>query len=424
MSFAVPPPVKEVAVRKRAALAAGVSVVSLLAASCMEPVHPLDRDGQVSLWSDVEGPLYAVRMEESGPVSARQRPFGKNFTIQLTENGKPGFGAYVDVRVDPPPALLLLPSDGSCEQQHGAFRCVGSKEGYASFRVETASDWSSVDPARIVVSWADNTHDSTQVRIKPPGLPLDSLSFELISSALPTADAKYYVPPSYNEVKCTVTTSPEPGIGPSWSATPRIVNMLVRATGPLGTPGVVENAPVHVTSSSIEGRLSFDKSCNEDSASALDFELDSNGEGPPFYLCVSNVGGDFVVAAASGELSGDDASASPRQREFRIAPEPQVIRVVPVQKSAVLGDPLDFEITAYGHDPSLPLDLKVDLESKNSLVMDLDARSAVLSEDPRTTTRVAATAVGIGDAVLLVRPSLHEDKTCESEPIPVGAGIP
>jgi len=391
----------------------------MVALSCVEPVHPLDRDGSVSIWADVEGPIYAVRMDENGPVEARQIPFGKDFTVFMSEDGQPAHGAYVDLRVQPSPALALLETDGSCVHTSGAFRCTASEKGYASFRVESVSDWSSEEPAKLLVSWADRSDDSTEVVVKPPGLPSNSVSFELIAFAAPSQGGGYRLPATYDQLECTLEPTTEPGLGTAWTNPPRLVQLLVRAQGPLDSPSVVENAPVRLMTNSLDARLALDEEhCSEMSPSSLDFVLDAAGEGPPVFLCFSNVGGEVTVIASSGELVGIDAGSAARVRTFTIDPEPMLVRIVvsPQSGEIAVGETVQFEVTAYGYDRA-PVSMNVDLTSSKPDILELFSRSAVLSADGRSVIQGRGKAVG--DAELEVRPELLAGPSCNSDPIRV-----
>ena len=86
----------------------------------MAPNHPLSSEASLKILSD-DVPLFAADVlgPDGKPVLPRQEPYEKLVQLYMTNGSEPDFGAYVDVQIDQPNALTLVPHGDTCEQLEG-----------------------------------------------------------------------------------------------------------------------------------------------------------------------------------------------------------------------------------------------------------------------------------------------------------------
>ena len=333
-----------------------------------------------------------------------------NVTLRLTRDGKPEHGAYLQVRIEPSPALTLHETDGTCTEHEGAFRCVGNGDGYAHFLVRSAGNWSG--NAKVVAFWASQTA-KLEVTIKPPGLPEGASNFELLAEGTDGTEAARIRPAYPFENLCSMA-SDEPERWPSGSKRPRSAKLRVRALAPPELPGALQNAPVVLSSSSAEGEFSTSEDCT-DRRSRLVVQLDAAGESDPAYVCFSNVGGEVHVSATSGEITSGPT------RIFLVDPEPRLLQISRLVQTTPLGVETDlWQVVAYGAAYLTPIAMAVDLDS-TGVPLAFRATSASLSTDLNAPTTVAVVPMEIGSARIRVAPQFRPDKGCDSPAVQVVA---
>lgn len=382
------------------------------AIGCDEGIHPLDADGTVEVFADVDGPLFARRSETY--LSERQKPYEMNVSLRLTRAGKPEHGAYLQVRIEPVPALTLHETDGTCTEHEGAFRCVGNGDGYAHFLVRSPGDWSGT--AAVVAFWASQTA-KLGVTIKPPGLPEGTSNFELLAEGTDGTEAARIRPAYPFDSLCTLATD-EPERWPTGSKHPRNAKLRVRALAPPELPGSLQNAPVVLSSSSAEGEFSTSEDCTTRS-SRLVVQLNAAGESDPAFVCFSNVGGEVKVSATSGEVTSGPT------RIFVVDPEPRLLQISRLVQSTPLGVEANlWQVVAYGAAYLTPIAMAVDLDS-TGVPLAFRATSASLSTDLNAPTTVAVVPSEAGSARIRVAPQFRPDKGCDSPAVQVvAAGVP
>jgi hypothetical protein len=381
------------------------AATAISATGCGGGTHPLDGDGTVEIFTDTTGPLFARRSEEY--LTGRQKPYEMNLTLYMSRNGKPEHGAYVDVRVNPGPALSLHETDGTCKPTDGAFRCTGNGEGYAHFLVRSDSDWAGT--ARVVVLWANNT-EPLDVRIKPAGLPEGSADFELLAEGTNGTEAAR-IRPSYPFADLCSLDNTEPQQWPGKDLPIRKAKLRVRALAPLELPGVLENAPVVLASDSTEAEFSTSEDCTN-RKTRLVVQLNATGESPPSWVCFSNVGGSIAVGARSGEVTSGPA------RAFIVDPEPRLIKIDPLVQSVPVGTETNlWQVLVYGAVSEEPIALAVSVKSIG-VSATLRQSSAMTSADRNAPTAVNLTVWQPGLARVRIAPEFRPDKGCDSDPIP------
>ncbi len=386
------------------ALLTGVLVA--WASGCNEGIHPLDGDGTVEVFGDVDGPLFARRTEAY--LTTRQEPYEMRVTLRMTRSGKPEHGAFVNVRVEPTPALSLLETDGTCSAHDGAFRCVGNGDGYAHFKVRSDAEWSG--GAEVVVFWASTTA-KLEVTIKPPGLPEGTSNFELIAEGTDGSEAARVRPAYPFDDLCSLAGN-EPERWPAEGKTHRSAKLRVRAVAPPELPGSLLNAPVVLSSNSAEGEFSGSADCTERGTRRV-VQLDAAGESEPAWICFSNVGGEVRVSAASGEVTSGPT------RSFVVDPEPRLIQISRLVQTTPLDTTADlWQVVAYGAAYLEPIGLDVDLDSIG-VPLAFRATSASLSTDLNAPTLVQVTPTELGSARIRVGPQFRPDKACDSPAVEV-----
>jgi hypothetical protein len=397
-------------------------IAALGAPACVADGHPLGSDGTVSIQVVVDGPLFATDSlgADGQPLGPRQVPYRTDVVLRMVEDTEVAHGGLVQVRVEPPEALVLGPAldttaDGAfdasgeeptCSLVDGAFQCRGNAEGAARFSVTSPADWAG--DAQVVISYANQT-PSVTIPIEPAGLPANATNFELIGLG-----DEEEVRPTFLALACTISALPA-DLGDKWpTGRTRSREVYVRGTPPALSPAVAEHAPVILESLSSEGALSLTEDCAE-RVTRLRVALDANGESPRFFACFSDVGGEVDFVATSGQKTLD--------RRVLVAPEPRLLRVR-VRDGAselTLGDPTTdvFEVSAF--DVRLTaVEMDVDLATTGGPgVLLLETNSATTAPQNAEPILIGATPSAEGIARLVVTPRLLAEPACESAPIDV-----
>ncbi len=376
---------------------------------CVTESHPLATDGGLDFLAD-DAPIFAADVLDptGAPVLPRQAPFEKRVQLYLTVGAAPDRGAFVDLNVDPPNALVLAPTeDATCEALAGAFRCTAGADGFASFVVQSDSDASGNAVVRVV-----GRNEEQPITIRPAGLPEGSSDFSLLVEGV----EGNRVPARYNRLECTLAPVPD-GTFDKWpEGVIRVREARVRATPPTVSPASLQHAPVVVESLHTEAFVSLDASCSGAHASRLRVQLDASGESPPFYFCFSDLGGSVPFAFASGDTKGDAVALSvdPEPRLLRVVTTDATIFVNPFQPAKVL------EVAAYDSDLN-QLALKVDVASSEPEILSVvDATVKLPGKDEGDLPlSVFVLAAAEGEATLSISPSLYSTPSCSSVPIVV-----
>jgi hypothetical protein len=400
----------------RAGVAAAVPIVTALITSgaCIKAGYPLAPTGHVEIRKDTAGPLFAADMIDGNgkAILPRQSPYQTGVTLFLTEASEPAFAAFVDIRIEPPEALSLHAAQNegttkpTCTDEEGTFRCTAGKDGYAKFFVSSDGDWSG--EATIVVSWAEQREERT-IEILPAGLPDEATNFTLVAGGL---DAASRVLPTFVPLQCTIGPVPD-DLGSKWrEGQIRFREAYVRATPPVGSPGVVEHAPVILESLHSEAALSLTQDCAS-RVTRIRVLLGATGESSPFYLCFSDIGGDVEFAVTSGQ------KAIEPNRQVLVDPEPRLLRVQTVQSVVHVGDTIGlFEVSAYNAERiriQMPVDLRVD----DDQVVTLETASTTLDDELSPATILNVVANAAGTVRLHVSPRLFATPDCVSEPVSI-----
>jgi len=386
--------------------------------------HPLGKDGDVGITISVAGDLFATDLldENGAPAGPRQTPFQSDVLLVIEEDSEVGHGAFVQVHIEPPEALALGPAldpagegafdeDGvlpTCDVVDGAYRCRGNAEGLARFSVTSLGDYSG--PAKIVVSWANETEEAL-MEISPAGLPIEATNFQLIGVS---DDDK--IPASFLRLQCTTDAVPD-DLGDKWPAGGiRNRKIYARATPPPGAPGVLHNAPVIVETLSTEAGLSLTEDCSVRS-SRLRLLLDTDGESPEIWVCFSDKGGPIGLALSSGAKPANAAIT------LNVIAEPRLLRVQVIDGQDLLEatqiNEEVFEVTAYDveFEPIPELDLDVSLEQETE-ILELTEASIELGDSPAV---VDAIPRAPGTSQLAVTPGLLSEPRCLSGVVTVVA---
>ncbi len=415
--------------RARATSLAAIAGPMLLASACVADGHPLGSNGSVEIVIMVDGPLYATDLldADGNPVGPRQTPYQTDILLKISEDDEVGHGAYVQVHIEPAEALSVstaldteaegaMHEDGSgptCALVDGAFRCRGNDEGYARFSVTSFGDWQG--EAKIFVDYAD-TSASAPIKINAAGLPTDATNLQMIGLGRGET-----IPPSYASVSCSIDEVPT-DLGSKWPAGGiRSREVFVRATPPLGSPGIIANAPVIVESLTADGALSLSEACGDaDRQTRIRLLLDEKGESSRFFTCFSDLGGEVAFGVTSGEKEID----SSLQPSATVSPEPRLIRIVVLSGQEELEQSSFpeqvFEVSAYDAAlKSIPMDVDLTVEGSISGVLTLTEAAVTLNGGGPTIVSVAPEEVGT--AKLVVRPQLLSNPKCESDTVTVFA---
>lgn len=387
-------------------------------ASCVASGHPLGTTGTVDVRVDLATPLFAAdQVDASGkPSGPRQTPHATGITLSMTEDGQPAWGAYVDVRVDPPQALALAsdPTEKtpSCTAANGSFRCTGTDHGFARLRVSSEGQWSG--PASLLVTWGGNMPKAQPITILPAGLPQDATGFALLVGGL---DQTKHVLATYEALACTMGPVPD-DLGSAWRPGKIRARQATVTSSPSPTePGALASAPVIVSALNAEGAVALQPDCS-DRKPRLRVLLGATGQSPPFYLCFSDNGGALSFAVTSGQKALDP------QPQMLVEPEPRLLRVRSLLTQVPVGlSPVElFEVSAYNAD-RVRIPLPVDLTMSDSSVLALDIGSTTLADASSPATVVHATPLSAGTAILHVSPLLFAMPDCVSPPVTVVPGM-
>ncbi len=398
-----------------------LAALALCAANgCVTNRHPLANDGVVQIVVP-GGPLFAADvLDDQGlPVMPRQLPFQKVVQLRMTQGNAPDRGAFVDLGINPPEALQLIPVDGdpSCEELAGAFRCTADKDGYANFIIRSMSTFSGEAAIEVV---GRQSADKT-LTISPAGLPPGSSNLQLIIEGV----AGSRLQATYAKLTCTTKTDQKYD---KWEKA-RVRHATVRAAPPPGDSSSIENAPVTVSSLTPEMFLTHNKGCakippSDDCCSgtrntSLRVRLNKVGDvvdADQFYLCFSDVGTPTAGLTAS---SGGQTT----QTQLQVDADPRLLRVHTVPSELTVNTGVQqkaLEVAAYDSDLNR-VGFDVEVTSSDKLVLALDKITVKLlgKDQGDADVDVFAVAVGPGDAFLTVRPALHDKPACDSETIAV-----
>lgn len=407
--------------RSRALAAVALAAVAAGGAACIKRGYPLGRSGNVEIRTDEAGALFATdTLDSKGlPSGPRQSPNATGVTLALTEGSQAAYGAFVEVRVEPPSALTLtgetdeVTSTGlpTCAFTDGAFRCMATEQGTARFVVASQSDWSG--DAKLIVSWADQSKEQ-EIHVNPAGLPTAATNFTMIVGGVDDVD---HVLATFLPLQCTIGPLPD-DLGSKWrKGQIRARQTYVRATPPSAAPSVVENAPVIIESLGSEAALSLAEDC-ETRETRLRVRLDATGQSSPFYLCFSDIGGTIPFSVTSGEKAVEP------NRQIVVDAEPRLLRVRALTSQIMVGFPVDlFEISAYNAN-RVRIAVPVDLHIGNDQVLSIDAASLTLAAEDNLATVIQAGALAPGVTELHVSPRLLATPDCVSPAVTVVAPLP
>ncbi len=384
-------------------LASGAALATFVAAGpgCLSTVHPLDQAGTVQIYSDVSGPLFAAT-----PGGSTRQRYSENVTLELTEDGQPAHNAFVDVKVSSA-ALTLHATDDTCKFDGGFFRCSADAQGFAYFRVEAASNWSTTDPAKVEATWSDRSA-TLNVTVFPPGLPSNVTAFSLSVGGLA---ADQHVPPTFAPFSCTY--KPADPQAP-WSAKPRSRQVVVHAVAAAGDPDVLTNAPVVLQSPSTDVQFSTAPDCTQRS-SQLTVLLDAAGSSSPAYACFSDLGGTVEIQAVSGEVA---ATASSKQQVI-VDAEPYFLGVTAINPVAHVDQSNNlFQIEARDA-LGQRLALSVGVSAAGTGSISLSQATYKLADESADPTVVTAIPKTTGAVHLHVAPSLAPSLGCDSPDIDI-----
>jgi hypothetical protein len=377
-----------------------------LTAGCVPDEHPLDQTGIAQFLFDKSVIFAADVIDESGaPVLPRQAPYEKVIKVTMSAAGAPDHGAFVDVQLDPPSVLQMIPTDGSCRQLSGTFRCTAQEDGFATFIIRSESDWSGI--AELSLVGRPETDDLT---VHPAGLPEEATNFSMIIEGVDSAK----VPARYNALKCTLVPEPDNTFDKWPKGATRVREAEVRATPPANAPTVIANAPVIVETLNAEVFVTLDPDCGEPRTSRLRVQLDELGRSPKFYFCFSDIGADnMLLAFSSGAKTGDP-------RSIDAEPEPRLLRIVNVTQNVAggLGPVEVVAVSAFDADLN-KVPLTVDITSTDNTVLALSSPTAVLPSEGEDAKVVFATPLADGTASIQISPELHAQPLCQSSPITV-----
>ena len=380
------------------------------ASACVPDNHPLGTLGAVAIIMDTTHIYAADVLDEDGKaVLPRQKPYQKRVQLYLSSGSAPDQGAYVDVQLDPPHALLLLPDDDSCEQLSGSFRCTGQDDGFASFWVRSESDFS----GKVVLKIAGRTNDNKDIQVDPAGIPTGTTNFTMLTEGI-TADT---VPARYNALKCTLEPVPDSGFDKWPVGATRVREAEVRASAPSTNPTVINHAPVIIETLHPEAFVTLDPTCPAPRDSRLRVQLDELGRSPKFYFCFSDIGGTLV------ELSYSSGSFSEKLR-LTVKPEPRLLRVVTeaTQLTTSSGEVSAVAVSAFDADLK-KVSFTVDVTSDNPLFLKPKEPTAVLPVHGEVAKLLTIVPLQAGQAHILVAPELHDAPVCKSELITVTEGL-
>ena len=390
-------------------LRASLLAAALLAAGCVADNHPLSPSGNVDFLFD-RNPIYAADvLDEHGvPVLPRQSPYEKVVQLYMTNAGAADQGAYVDVQLDPPGVLTLLPIDASCEQLPGTFRCTAAEDGFAQVLVRSESDWSGEAELTLV-----GRQERSLLRVNPAGLPEEASNFAMVIQGVDAGR----IPARYNALSCTLSPEPDETFSKWPEGATRVREAEVRATPPPSSPTVIHHAPVYVEAIHPEVFVTLDPTCPPPRNTKIRVQLDENGESPRFFFCFSDIGGDNAqLVFSSGAKTGEP-------RTLDIEPEPRLLRVVTTNDDvqSILGQIDVVSVSAFDADLK-KVPITVDIKSTDPTVLALSSATAVLPNEGEESKLLFATPLSPGVAKIQVSPELHTTPVCESLSITVDGG--
>jgi hypothetical protein len=401
----------------RAVAVSLLGLPSLAASSCIEVGYPLATSGTVDVRVDVNHPLFAAdSIDDKGQaVLPRQVPFETGVTLSLAEANAPAFGGFVTVRVEPREALALS-SDAaqgdapSCIDRDGSFRCTASRDGLARFVLTSQGNWSGT--ASLIITWADRIEEKT-IEVLPAGLPSTATNFSMIVTGLNESFNGKRLLATYLSLDCSIGPFPD-DLGSKWRpGFIRTREAQVRATAPLSTPGVVENAPVIIEALSSEALLSTKADCL-DRTTRLRVLLGQTGESDKFFLCFSDIGGPASFAVTSGEKL-----IEPESTTIQVDAEPRLLRVRALQSVVEAYVPGDlFEVSAFDVN-RVGIEMPVDLSVEDDQILSLSKSTITLDGEPNPATAISGTPKVAGTVRLKVTPRLLAMPECFSDPITV-----
>lgn len=394
-----------------------LALPTLAASSCIEAGYPLATSGTVDVRVDVNHPLFAAdSIDEKGQaILPRQQPFETGVTLSLAETNAPAFGGYVTVRVEPRQALALRSDEAegdspTCVERDGNFRCTGSRDGLARFVMSSQGNWSGT--ASLIITWADRIEDKP-IEVLPAGLPSTATNFSMIVTGLNESFNGKRLLATYLALDCSIGPFPE-DLGSKWRENGiRTREAQVRATAPLSSPGVVENAPVIIEALSSEALLSTKKDCL-DRTTRLRVLLGQTGESDKFFLCFSDIGGPASFAVTSGEKFIEAESTT-----IQVDAEPRLLRVRTLQSVVEAYVPGDlFEVSAFDVN-RVGIEMPVDLSVDDDQIIALSKSTVTLDGEPNPATAISGTPKAAGSVRLSVTPRLLAMPKCISEPVTV-----
>lgn len=375
-------------------------------AGCVAPNHPLSAEGNLEILFD-KSPLFAVDvLDPTGkPVLPRQVPYEKPVSLYLTSSQQPDFGAYVDIQLDQPGALTLVPDGETCEQLEGSFRCTAAADGFARFTLRSDSDFS----GEVELSAIGRPASRRPVTIKPAGLPEDATGFELLLEGVSGSQ----VLARYNQLACSLEPVPDQSFDKWPAGEVRVRAAEIRASGPPATPGVVEHAPVIIETLHPEAFVTLDKNCSQPRTNRLRLQLDAIGRSPTFYFCFSTLGGSEVALQAT-------SGAKQLTRRLDVLPEPHLLRVVTQQQQLSVVDGPVEAVTVAAYDADLrKVAMPIDLSSSDSLVLLVPSATNQTQSGSVPDTPILLRPLSPGQATISVRPRLFDLPVCLSKTITV-----
>jgi hypothetical protein len=392
----------------------GAGLAGLVALSgCVADNHPLSSsaESQVDYLLD-SNPIFAADVLDAAgrPVLPRQVPFEKRVQLRLITAGAIDSGAYVDVGVEPPNALTLVPiGDGTCEQLPGAFRCTSGDDGIATFLARSDSDWSG--EARLTIV---GRNEEGRVDVHRAGLPSTAQNFTMVIGDL----EGNRVAARFNALSCILSPVPDQTFEKWPAGATRVREAEIRVTPPLTTPGVVEHAPVYVESLDAEVFVTRDPSCAPPRTTRIRLQFDAIGRSPKFYFCFSDIGSSGAeLAFTSGELSG-------LRGPIEVAPEPRLLRVVTTNTALVAdGFPVPVaDVSVFNADLER-IRLRVDIRSSNPQILKPLVPNVTLpgNDGFDEGNVVSVVPLAAGTATIRIAPELHDLPVCETEPLHVSA---
>ncbi len=385
--------------------------------SCLEAGYPLATSGTVDVRVDVNHPLFAAdSIDDKGQaVLPRQLPFETGVTLSLAEANAPAFGGFVTVRIEPRQALTLRSDEAegdspTCVERDGNFRCTGSPDGLARFVMSSQSNWSGT--ASLIITWADRIEDKP-IEVLPAGLPSTATNFSMIVTGLNESFNGKRLLATYLALECSIGPFPD-DLGSKWRpGFIRTREAQVRATAPLSSLGVVENAPVIIEALSSEALLSNKADCL-DRKTRLRVLLGQTGESDKFFLCFSDIGGPASFAVTSGEKF-----IEPETTTIQVDAEPRLLRVRALQSVVEAYVPGDlFEVSAFDVN-RVGLNMPVDLSVDDDQIVALSKSTITLDGEPNPATAINGTPKAAGTVRLTVTPRLLATPKCVSEPVTV-----